>query len=193
MALKSTNSAQGSLSSCLSLPQPRPICPNACCLIHEIRTNELPKGTLRPLFYRNRAVVIEQGHPVSGCYSICSGWVKVAQRTRDGKIAGLDVRGPGDLIGAHELLADEPLFDFYTQALCETQIVWIQRASLLDLLRRRPDFALKFSQQVAQTAGAVQRRFAHMLHAGLESQIAYLLNYLHEKRAFVQNEGGADL
>lgn len=142
------------------------------------------------MFYRSRSVLIEQGHPVSGCYSICNGWVKVAQRTLDGRIVGLDVRGPGDLIGAHELLTDEPLFDFYTQTLCETQIIWIQRAPLIDLLRRRTDLALKLSQHVAQIAGAIQRRFAHMLHAGLEGQIAYLLSYLHEKQAFVQTEGG---
>lgn len=137
--------------------------------------------------------MIEQGHPVSGCYSICNGWIKVAQRTLNGKIVGLDVRGPGDLIGLHELLTDEPLFDFYAQTLCETQIVWIQRASLIDLLHCRADLALEFSQRAAQIAGAIQRRFTHTLHASLEEQVAYLLSYLHEKQAFVQNEGGSGL
>ncbi len=171
---------------CSSRPRPAPICPNARCLLHQIQTDEMPIGALRPFSYPRRAILIEQGHPVLGAFVICHGWIKVAQRTLDGEIAGLDVRGPGELIGARELLADEPLFDFYAQTLCKTQIIWVQRTSLLDLLHRRPDFALKVSQRVAQAAGAIQHRFAQMLHARLEGQIAYLLSYLYEKKAFVQ-------
>lgn len=44
MTIKPTNSAARSRFICSSLPQPTPICPNACCLLHEIRTNDLPKG-----------------------------------------------------------------------------------------------------------------------------------------------------
>lgn len=73
MAITFTNSAERSRSACLLLTQPASICPNARCLLHEIRTtDDLPKGALRSLFYQRHAILIEQGHPVSGCYSICS-------------------------------------------------------------------------------------------------------------------------
>jgi CRP-like cAMP-binding protein len=190
MAFKFTGSVEKPRTHCSSRPQPTPICPNACCLLHQIQADEMPIGALRPFSYPRRAILIEQGHPVLGVFVICHGWIKVAQRTLDGEIAGLDVCGPGELIGARELLADEPLFDLYAQTLCETQIIWVQRTSLLNLLHRRPDFALKVSQRVAQTAGAIQHRFVQMLYARLEGQIAYLLSYLHEKQAFVQIKKG---
>jgi CRP-like cAMP-binding protein len=134
--------------------------------------------------------LLEQGQPVLGCYSICRGWLKVARRTVRGKIAGVDLRGPGELIGARELLADEPHFDIYAQAIDDVQTIWLDRAYLLDLMSRFPEIARAVSRRVAQINGAVQRRLSHALHAGLEEKIAYLLSYLHQKQTFVQLWGG---
>ncbi len=130
---------------------------------------------LRSHLYHRGTILIEQGQPVVGVYAICHGWVKVARRTVRGKIAGVDLYGPGELIGAGELLSNEPYFDVYAQTLCDTEAVWIDRAYLLDQMRRFPEIALAVSQRVTQSHGAVQRRLSHALHAGLEEKIAYKL------------------
>ncbi len=173
-------------------PEPRPrrslrpkrssVCPNKHCLLSRLLTDELPVGALRPLSYRRGSILIEEGQPVVGGYHICRGWVKMAQRTQHGEVVALELHGLGELVGTRELLANDPIFDFYGQALEETQVVWIHGSSLLNLLDRRPDLAREVIQQFAHTAGELQRRFTHMLHASLEEQIAYLLSYLHDKQ-----------
>ncbi len=167
---------------------PQPFCPNEHCLLHHFCKDDSP--LLRPVTYRRGTILLEQGQPVSGCYLICHGWVKVARRTMRGKVAAVDLRGPGELLGARPLLAREPTFDSFAQAMSTVQVVWIERAYLLDLIRRLPQIALAVSQRISQTTGAVQRRLSHALHAGLEERIAYLLSYLHHKQTFVQSEGG---
>lgn len=180
MAVKFTDSIPRS--------KPTPFCSNSRCALHLFRSDAA--HSLRPYFYRRGTILLEQGQPVWGIYSICSGWIKVARRTVRGKIAGIDLRGPGELIGARELLADEPVFDLYAQAVTETQVIWLDRSCLLDLMSRSPEILLAISRRATQIGGAVQRRLSHALHAGLEERIAYLLNYLHQKQTFVQFWGG---
>lgn len=166
----------------------RPFCPNDRCLLHHLRGDE--QRIVRPIVYRRGAILIEQGHPALGCWSICAGWIKVARRSVRGKVAGIDLRGPGELVGARALLAQESVFDFFAQAVSEVQALWIDRAYLFDLMRRFPEVALAVGQRVAQASGTVQRRLSYALHAGLEEKLAYLLLYLDQKRTFAQLWGG---
>jgi len=167
------------------------LCPNEHCLLHHLRGDE--QRLVRPIVYRRGAILIEQGHPALGCWSICSGWIKVARRSVRGKVASVDLRGPGELVGARALLAQESAFDCFAQAVSDVQAVWIDRAYLFDLMRRFPEIALAVALRVAQTSGTVQRRLSYALHAGLEEKLAYLLLYLHQKRTFAQFWGGGRL
>ena len=54
-----------------------PACPNDRCLLHHLRGDE--QHLVRPIVYRRGTILIEQGHPALGCWSICSGWIKVAR------------------------------------------------------------------------------------------------------------------
>jgi CRP/FNR family transcriptional regulator len=159
-------------------------CPNERCLLHQLKSDQAPP--CRPVSYRRGTILFEQGQPVVGVYSICSGWLKVARRTVRGKVAGLDVCSPGDLLGAQELLADEPVFESYAQALSEVTVIWLDRSYLFDLMGRFSQLLLAFVQRTAQLNEAVQHRLSHALHAGLEEKIAYLISYLHKKQTFVQ-------
>ncbi len=179
MAIKLTDSpARSHQTSC---------CPNKGCLLHW-----LPKELITPRLsiYRRGTILIEQGDPVLCCYSICSGFVIVTRRTVRGKVAGIDICGPGELLGARELLAQEPEFDTSAQTLSKTIAIRLDRVQLLELIRRRPEFLGEISRRVAQIAGAVQRRLSSALHASIEEKIAYLLSYLHEKQTFAQFGGG---
>lgn len=169
----------------------QPFCPHEQCLLHHFCKGD--SHFLRPVSYRRGTILIEQGQPALGCYSICRGWVKVARRSVRGKVAGIDLRGPSELIGARSLLAHEPAFDLFAQAVSTVQVVWIERAYLFDLMERFPKIAAAISQRVAQINGTVQQRLSHALHAGLEERIAYLLSYLHQKQTFVKFVGGGRL
>lgn len=160
----------------------QPLCPHERCILHHFK-DESP--LVRPVSYRRGTILLEQGQPALGCYTICRGWVKVARRSVRGKVAGVDLRGPGELVGARALLAHESALDLFAQAVSTVQAVWIERAYLLDMMSRFPEIALAISQRIAQINGAVQRRLSHALHAGLEERLAYLLSYLHQKKTFV--------
>lgn len=166
----------------------QPFCHHDRCVLHHFRKDDT--HFLRPVSYRRGTILLEQGQPALGCYSICRGWVKVALRSVRGKVAGIDLRGPGELVGARELLANEPAFDLFAQAISKVQAVWIERAYLLDMIHRFPKIALALGQKIAQINGAVQRRLSYALHAGLEERLAYLLSYLHQKQTFVKFVGG---
>lgn len=166
----------------------QPFCPNERCVLHCFRESD--SHSLRPVSYRRGTILLEQGQPALGCYAICNGWVKVARRTVRGKTAAVDLRGPGELIGAREILAREPILSTYAQAVSAVQAVWIERAYLVDVMSRFPEIALAISQRIAQINGAVQRRLSYALHAGLEERLAYLLSYLHQKQSFVKFVGG---
>ena len=130
----------------------------------------LPPAELRRLSARGRAralragqVLFEEGQPCHGLFVIAEGEIEVRQVSLRGREQVFHSAGPGATLG------EAPLFDgggyiASAVATAPTRVLFLRRADVVDLCRRRPAVTLAILEAMA---GRV-RRFA-----GIVSDLAF--------------------
>jgi CRP/FNR family transcriptional regulator len=112
---------------------------------------------------RRGELLFEEGQPCRGLFIVAEGAVEVRQTSLRGREQVFHSEGPGATLG------EAPLFDrggyiASAVALEPTRVLFLPRADLLDLCRRRPQVALAMLEAMARRV----RRFA-----GIVSDLAF--------------------
>ena len=96
------------------------------------------------------------GEPITGIYCIVSGRVMVITKCADGLMHALYVAGAGDLLGAPEVLGHQR---FNCTAICvePTRVGFVPRATLLELIRTKPEFSLMLMRQICRRIDHIER------------------------------------
>jgi CRP-like cAMP-binding protein len=113
-------------------------------------------GTTRRL--RARQVLLRKGTEGSELFLILRGHLKVATANEDGRELVLRIMGPGELVGEIALL-DGGRRSATIIALEPVELLAMRRSALLDLLRRRPEVALKLLELVASRLRSLSELF----------------------------------
>lgn len=99
----------------------------------------LPKFRQR---YRKSQVIFEQGSTGSEMYLIHSGRVLLSVRRNKGKQVPLVVLNPGDFFGEMTLVDDSPRSTSASAVDDDTELIVVDRARFLFMVRQQPEFAL---------------------------------------------------
>ena len=91
--------------------------------------------------YKSEAVIFMRGDPGDALYGVVSGRVRVSAQTANGKEVILNVMKPGDVFGEIALLDGQPRTASAT-SVAATQLMVIQRADFLALIKREPQLAI---------------------------------------------------
>lgn len=90
--------------------------------------------------YSAEQVVLLEGEPCEGLYSVESGWLKVVKIGLDGREQVLQMLKPGDVFNAISVFTDTP--NQATVIAMETSFVWlVRRETLLKMLEDSPSLA----------------------------------------------------
>jgi CRP-like cAMP-binding protein len=148
----------------------RPGTTNAVLLKRIRYFSSLPAAALRrlaaecePRTLRPGEVLFEEAEPCHGLFIVAEGAVEIRQTSVRGREQVFHSEGPGATLG------EAPVFDrggyIATAVATEpTRVLFVRRATLLDLCRRHPAVALSILQAMAQRL----RRFA-----GIVSDLAF--------------------
>jgi CRP-like cAMP-binding protein len=102
-------------------------------------TGALPRFRQR---YRKSEVVFEEGSTGSEMYLIHSGRVLLSVRRNQAKQVPLVVLNPGDFFGEMALVDDSPRSTTASAVEDDTELIVIDRARFLFMVRQQPEFAL---------------------------------------------------
>jgi len=91
-------------------------------------------------------VIFSAGDTGDGFYVVLSGWVRIAAAIGPGESRVLATIGPGDFFGEMAVVDDAPRSATATAAV-RTRTLFVERATLLELLSRQPDLALRILRQ----------------------------------------------
>jgi CRP/FNR family transcriptional regulator, cyclic AMP receptor protein len=91
--------------------------------------------------FESESVLFMRGDPGDALFGVVSGRVRVSTQTPNGKEVILNVMKPGDVFGEIALLDGQPRTASAT-AVTSTQLIVIQRADFLNLLKREPQLAV---------------------------------------------------
>jgi CRP/FNR family transcriptional regulator, cyclic AMP receptor protein len=140
---------------------------------------ELGERATRRSFARGQ-VIFREGDDAESLYVVVDGLVKVAVSNAEGLELILTTLRPGDAFGELPLIDDGPR-SASAIALSETTLLVLDRSSLLDVLRRRPQLV----EGLLRSIGAVVRRLteqaADLVFLDLHGRVAKLLIHLAER------------
>ncbi len=142
-----------------------------------------------PRTLRRGEMLFEEGQPCRGLFIVIEGSVEIRQTSLRGREQVFHAEGPGAPLG------EAPLFDrggyiASAVALEPTRVLFLPRADLVDLCRRRPGVALSMLEAMARRV----RRFA-----GIVSDLAFrpvperLARYLDDAAGSRPGAAGAEL
>jgi CRP/FNR family cyclic AMP-dependent transcriptional regulator len=110
-------------------------------------TAALPRFRQR---YRKSEVIFEQGSTGSEMYLIHSGRVLLSVRRNEGEQTPLIVLNPGDFFGEMALVDDSPRSTSASAVDDDTELIVVDRARFLFMVRQQPEFALSLMHTLCQ-------------------------------------------
>ncbi len=119
------------------------------------------------------------GNPASGIYCIMSGTVKLELQDDQGKTQIAQVYGSGSMVGYRALFSDEP---YMSSAIASepVEVCFIPRSTILDLVGKNPDLALKFLKQLSEDFRMMETRMHRVSSTPAPERIAEALLFLRE-------------
>lgn len=118
-------------------------------------TEALPKLRQR---YRKAEVIFEEGSSGSEMYLIHSGKVLLSVRQSEAQQVPLVVLNPGDFFGEMALVDDSPRSATASAAEDDTELIVMDRAGFLFMVRQQPEFALSLMHTLCQRLRDMDKR-----------------------------------
>lgn len=110
-------------------------------------TAALPRFRQR---YRKSEIIFEEGTTGSEMYLIHSGRVLLSVRRNEGEQTPLIVLNPGDFFGEMALVDDSPRSTTASAVEDDTELIVMDRARFLFMVRQQPEFALSLMHTLCQ-------------------------------------------
>ena len=118
-------------------------------------TAALPRFRQR---YRKSEVIFEQGSAGSEMYLIHSGRVLLSVKRDEAKHVPLIVLNPGDFFGEMALVDDSPRSTTASAVDDDTELIVMDRARFLFMVRQQPEFALSLMHTLCQRLRDMDKR-----------------------------------
>jgi CRP/FNR family cyclic AMP-dependent transcriptional regulator len=120
-------------------------------------TAALPKFRQK---YRKSEVIFEEGSIGSEMYLIHSGRVLLSVRQNETQQVPLVVLNPGDFFGEMALVDDSPRSATASAVDDDTQLIIIDRARFLFMVRQQPEFALSLMHTLCRRLRDMDKRLS---------------------------------
>ena len=134
-------------------------------------------------------VIFRRGEACNGMHAVLFGQLKLALHAMQGGERVIDLMGPGQTLGEAALFLDQP-YIATAEALADTELVHISKATVLAEADRNPEFARRVMVNLSRR---LYRRISDLesytLCSATDRVVGYLLNDLPEHRA---GQGVAD-
>lgn len=129
--------------------------------------------------YKKGQILFFEGNFPLGLFCISAGTFKVYKLSAEGKEQIIRFARPGDFVGYHSLIADEP-YDVTAEAVEEASVCFIPKREFLELLDQQPTLSKALMQALCQELGLAQERLQAMAHKSVRERLAETLLMLHE-------------
>jgi CRP-like cAMP-binding protein len=130
--------------------------------------------------YERGQFVFNAGSFSSGVYCINDGTIKVEAESSSGQGHMLQVLQAGDFVGYKSLFANEP---YWASGIAHeaSTVCFIPKDSILDLVKKYPEVALKLLTNLSKEVRSTESRFCNQVDKGASQRIAEAVLFLREK------------
>jgi CRP-like cAMP-binding protein len=129
----------------------------------------------QPLKFSRKQVLFAEGTSADSVFYICSGRIKLAAVSNEGKEATIALLGPGDFAGDDCLGEVHPVRTTTATALCDCCAHRIHRSGLMQVIHSEPTFLSFFLSFIMARKARMQEDLLHQLFSSSEQRLARLL------------------
>jgi CRP/FNR family transcriptional regulator, cyclic AMP receptor protein len=129
----------------------------------------------QPLQFRRKQVLFAEGSSADSVLYICSGRVRLAAVSQEGKEATIALLGPGDFAGDDCIAELQPIRTTTATALSECCILRIHRGAMMQVMNSEPRFLAFFLSFVMGRKIRMQEDLLHQLCSSSEQRLARVL------------------
>ena len=119
------------------------------------------------------------GNPALGVFCILSGTIKLEVQDEEGKTQIAQVYTKGGMIG-YRALFSEDLYLSSAIAVEQTELCFIPKTTIMELIKKNPDLALKFLKQLSDDFRMMETRLHRVSSNSAVERIAEALLFLRE-------------
>jgi len=134
--------------------------------------------------YERNEIVFSEGLPAKGLFLIAEGQVKIYKISSEGREHILHNFGPGDIFAEAAVFAGTT-YPAFAETLTDSNLIFISRAELLDLIKKNPDLSMKM---LATLSGRLRGFVNTIEDLSLKDVSARLAQYILDLS--VQNNSG---
>jgi CRP-like cAMP-binding protein len=146
-------------------------------LFKELQTEELDRiasGT-REVHIGRGETLFRRGDPCEGFHAVVYGQIKLAFNSPGGAEKVVEIMGPGQCFGEAVMFMEKP-YPVYTQALADSMLLHIAKATVFAEIEREPRFARRMIAGLSRRLhDRVTDLESHTLRSGTQRVIGYLL------------------
>ncbi|MBI3916493.1 MAG: Crp/Fnr family transcriptional regulator [Betaproteobacteria bacterium] len=136
--------------------------------------DRLANGT-REVHLARGGTLFRRGDPSEGFYAVVYGQIKLAFTSPSGAEKVVEIMGPGQSFGEAVMFMEKP-YPVYTQALADSMLLHIARATVFAEIERDPKFARRMIAGLSRRLhNLITDLEAHTLLSGTQRVIGYLL------------------
>ena len=149
---------------------------NVFCELHQEGLELLNDSKILNHYKRGQNVFYAGNNP-AGLYCVSGGLIKIENSGATGTNHILRVVGTGGVLGYRSLFADES-YQSTATVVEDATICLIPKSSINELIKKNPELALKFLQQVSKELRAAEDRFCGVVDKDAPDRVAEALLFL---------------
>jgi CRP-like cAMP-binding protein len=161
--------------ACKSFSAEREACRDCALFFDAMKFLSRAGVASQPRQFAGKQVLFAEGSPADSVFYICSGRVKVAAVSNDGKEATLALLGPGDFAGDACIVDLQPVRNTTATTVCDCCVLRIHRSAILHVMQSEPRFLHFFLSFVMARKVRMEEDLLHHRFSSTEQRLARVL------------------
>ena len=136
--------------------------------------------------YKKGQTLFMEGNPTYGIFCVSKGNVKISKTGENGAEAIVRIASPGDVIG-HRSLFTEEYYSATATALEDSEICFIDKKYILEMIENNPSIALNLIQKLSKDLGQSENKIASFSSKNVREKFAEFLVIMGKTHGIMEN------
>lgn len=155
--------------------------------MHRLQLEDLSRHKVTNTYKKGQTIFF-QGNPSFGLYCVNKGKIKLLQAGLDGRNSIIRIVSEGDILGHRSLFSHQ---DYHATAVAleDTDVCFIDKKYIFDVITRNPDVTLKIIEKLSFEMGAAEKRSSSMFQKSVRERLAEIFLWLRESYGVSDGDG----
>ncbi len=136
--------------------------------------------------YKKGQTLFMEGNPTYGIFCISKGNIKISKTGENGQEAIVRIATSGEVVG-HRSLFTEEYYSATATVLEDSEICFIDKKYILDLIQNNPSIALNLIQKLSKDLGHSENKIASFSSKNVREKFAEFLTVMGKTHGLVEN------